>query len=218
FGKNFTNVFRGRNVLWHVAAAVLTFLLAMSGFDWFYFEHTRNAIIWSLAIPATALGGVFPVLIPLILLIAGSIRQCARTLNWSYALAQSAGIAAIIASIYKGITGRIHPVLSTDPLTALLGDTSRVFHFGFLKGGIFWGWPSSHTTVAFAMAFTAISLLPARAVKIMALIYALYIGLGVSITVHWFSDFAAGAILGTLVGVVVGKSFKGRLGKLHAID
>jgi membrane-associated phospholipid phosphatase len=26
-------------------------------------------------------------------------------------------------------------------------------------------------------------------------------------TIHWFSDFLAGAIIGTVVGVVVGKSF-----------
>ena len=34
-----------------------------------------------------------------------------------------------------------------------------------------------------------------------------YIGLGVSMTIHWFSDFAAGAILGTIIGLVVGRSF-----------
>jgi len=37
--------------------------------------------------------------------------------------------------------------------------------------------------------------------------YALYIGLGVSMTIHWFSDFLAGAIIGSAIGAVVGKSF-----------
>jgi hypothetical protein len=37
--------------------------------------------------------------------------------------------------------------------------------------------------------------------------YALYIGIGVSMTIHWFSDFAAGAIIGTAIGTVVGRSF-----------
>ena len=41
----------------------------------------------------------------------------------------------------------------------------------------------------------------------LTLAYAGYIGLGVSMTIHWFSDFAAGAILGSVIGVVVGKSF-----------
>ena len=38
------------------------------------------------------------------------------------------------------------------------------------------------------------------------LAYAFYVGIGVSATIHWFSEFAAGGIFGTLVGVVVGKS------------
>jgi hypothetical protein len=27
-----------------------------------------------------------------------------------------------------------------------------MFRFGFWRGGVCWGWPSSHTTIAFAMA------------------------------------------------------------------
>jgi hypothetical protein len=40
-----------------------------------------------------------------------------------------------------------------------------------------------------------------------AITYALYIGLGVSMTIPWFSDFPAGAVLGTAIGTVVGKSY-----------
>ena len=42
----------------------------------------------------------------------------------------------------------------------------------------------------------------------MAITYALYIGIGVSMTIHWFSDFAAGAIVGSVIGTVVGRSFQ----------
>jgi len=28
-------------------------------------------------------------------------------------------------------------------------------------------------------------------------------------TIHWFSDFVAGAIIGAVIGAVVGKSFSG---------
>ena len=41
----------------------------------------------------------------------------------------------------------------------------------------------------------------------MAVTYALYIGIGVSMTIHWFSDFVAGALIGTIVGVVVVTGF-----------
>ena len=46
----------------------------------------------------------------------------------------------------------------------------------------------------------------------LALLYALYIGLGVSVTIHWFSEFVAGAIIGSVIGTVVGRSFKTKLG------
>jgi hypothetical protein len=41
-----------------------------------------------------------------------------------------------------------------------------------------------------------------------ALLYAFYIGLGVSVTIHWFSEFVAGAIIGSVIGIVVGRSFR----------
>jgi len=41
-----------------------------------------------------------------------------------------------------------------------------------------------------------------------ALAYAFYIGIAVSMTIHWFSDFVAGAIIGTVIGLVVGTSFR----------
>jgi membrane-associated phospholipid phosphatase len=73
---------------------------------------------------------------------------------------------------------------------------------------MFWGWPSSHTTIAFAMAATVFTLFPKqRWLGWLAMAYAFYIGLGVSMTIHWCSDFMAGAILGTVIGTVVGKSF-----------
>jgi hypothetical protein len=39
---------------------------------------------------------------------------------------------------------------------------------------------------------------------IAALLYAFYIGLAVSISIHWLSEFVAGAIIGSLIGRVVG--------------
>lgn len=58
------------------------------------------------------------------------------------------------------------------------------------------------------MVVTVFTLFPkSRWLGGLALAYALYIGLGVSMTIHWFSDFVAGAILGAIIGVVVGKRF-----------
>jgi len=64
------------------------------------------------------------------------------------------------------------------------------------------------------MAVTVFTLCPKqRWLGWVAILYACYVGLGVSMTIHWFSDFAAGAIIGSVIGAVVGKSLT-RLGGL----
>jgi len=101
--------------------------------------------------------------------------------------------------------------MSTASGASLL-DTSHGFQIGFLKGGVFWGWPSSHTTVTFAMAVCLIMFHPKnRMVVFLVLLYAFYIGLGVSVTIHWFSEFVAGAIIGSVIGAAVGRSFRTKL-------
>jgi membrane-associated phospholipid phosphatase len=58
------------------------------------------------------------------------------------------------------------------------------------------------------MAVTLFRLFPKqRWLGYVAITYALFIGIGVSMTIHWFSEFLAGAIIGTAIGAVVGKSF-----------
>lgn len=127
-----------------------------------------------------------------------------RALNTSYAIAQVAFIGLFMSSFYKVFTGRIPPPFRTQSLV----DISRQFEFGFFRDGAFWGWPSSHTTIAFAVAVTLFILYQEnKFIKYGALLVALYIGIGVSTNIHWFSEFVAGAIFGSIIGVVVGKSF-----------
>lgn len=143
-----------------------------------------------------------PIMLPLFLLLIGIVLENAKTIRAAWAVGQAAFIGWFISSCYKVLTGRDH--LPHDVAT----DTSRIFRFGFLRHGIFWGWPSSHTAVAFAMAFTVPALFPQkRWLGAAAILYALYIGVGVSMTIHWFSDFVAGTLIGTAIGRTVGKSF-----------
>ena len=189
-------------VLWHVFAIILTFILVTSGFDGRYFAATRDPTLRSWMFPAVHIGGLLPILLPLGLLALGSLIGVARTRLVGWAVAQAEIIGGLVAAAYKAITGRAHP-------SHVVGaDLSHTFRFGFLRGGVFWGWPSSHTTIAFAMAATIFTVFPKqRWLGCLAFAYALYVGVGVSMTIHWFSDFAAGAIIGTVIGVVVGKSF-----------
>ncbi len=110
----------------------------------------------------------------------------------------------LISSFYKAFTGRPSPLHSSGSLIA----ASREFRFGILRGGVFWGWPSSHTTIAFAMSMALWKLYPGKVVRFIALCYALYISVGVSLTIHWFSDFVAGAIIGSVIGKTAGDTFR----------
>jgi len=199
---NTTECFKGRMLIWHLTAIVLTFALVASGFDWQYFLHTRSPTLWSWFFPAAPIGGLLPVLLPLSLFALGGATRLARPRLVGWAISQAEVIGGIVAAGYKALTGRAHPAHGVG------ADLTHVFKFGLLRGGVFWGWPSSHTTIAFAMAVTVFRLFPKkRWLGYLAIAYAFYIGIGVSMTIHWFSDFVAGALLGTVVGVVVGTNF-----------
>jgi membrane-associated phospholipid phosphatase len=205
FPKNILKCFRGYNLLWHLLAIMLTYFISSSGADWLYFESSRGNLVHSILFPAVRLGSRVPIVAPLVLYAAGRVARNWKTINTAGALGQSALIGLIVSSFYKAFTGRAHP---PRLLTRTTIDISRDFKFGFMRGGVFWGWPSSHTTIAFAMAMTLLMLYPRnKVIRYLAIFYAFYIGLGVSVSIHWFSDFAAGAVIGTVIGVVVGKSF-----------
>ena len=204
---NLVGCFKGQFIIWHTIAIALTFILVVSGFDWWYFASTRDPLLRSWIFPAVYVGGLLPIVLPLVLLAIGSLTRSGSTRLVGWAVGQAELIGGIIAAAYKAVTGRAHP-------SHLVGaDLSHTFRFGLLRGGVFWGWPSSHTTIAWAMAVTIFTLLPKeRWMGYVAIGYALYVGLGVSMTIHWFSDFLAGAIIGTVIGLVVGRSFLEGLG------
>lgn len=204
--KNIQKCFSRNYLFFHLLAIVLTYIIVMSGFDWWYFNVTRIHLLQNILFPAVIIGLVLPVILPVIFYIVGRAQKSERSIHTAYALFQTEIISYVISIFYKAITGRIPPLFIDSAI-----DISRKFNFGFLRNGIFWGWPSSHTTVAFAMAVTLITLYPRNKIlKYGALLYALYVGLGVSISIHWFSEFIAGIIFGSIAGVVVGRYFKSK--------
>jgi len=200
--RNVIECFKGRMLIGHLTAIGLTIALVVSGFDWQYFLWTRSPILRSWLFPAVVIGGLLPIVLPLTLLVMGSVTRSTRIRLAGWAICQAEVIGGIIAAGYKAITGRAHPAHGVGT------DLTHVFKFGLLRGGVFWGWPSSHTTIAFAMAVAVFRLFPKQKwVGYLAITYAFYIGFGVSMTIHWFSDFIAGALVGTVVGLVVGTRF-----------
>ncbi len=206
---NVIGIFRGTRLLWHIAAAAITALLVLTGIDWWFYTETRHNFLVPIVYLA-GIGGFFaPVLIPLALYLYGEFTQRVRIRLAGLAGAQAVIIAWCVSSLYKAFTGRIEPEFLT---TLLTDDRSRTFNFGFFEYGIYWGWPSSHTAVAFALAVAiAVCLRGGTAVRYAGGAYAVFTGFGAAVGFHWLSDVLAGAIIGSLVGLVVGRSFLRRL-------
>lgn len=193
------SIFAPRNLPWHLLAVAATAATVNAGFDWWYFVNSRE-VPGFLYFPAVVMGAFLPIIVPVTLLVLGYRRRDEAIKRAGFAIGQAALVAGIVSSAYKALTGRTEP-----PLDGALIDNSHDFNFGFLQHGIFWGWPSGHTMTAFAMAVTVITILRQNTrLRVAVLIYALYIGLSVSISIHWFSDFLAGAIIGAVIGTATG--------------
>lgn len=187
--------FKGNTIFLHIGAWSVTAVCVLSGFDWWYYTVTRSEALWNILIPAGPIGFIIPLVVPVLLWALGKYRCDEKVQAVAFALAYAQIAAWLISSGYKGLTGRAHPPLG--PL--YVGpDISAVFNFGFLREGIFWGWPSSHTAVAFAGATALSSLFPRF--RTISYIYATYIGLGAGTCFHWISDALAGALIGTAAG------------------
>jgi membrane-associated phospholipid phosphatase len=194
--------FTGKRFFLHVLAIVLTYFILNSGFDWWWYVHASQSSYERFFYSAIFLGAVLPLLVPLAFILLG-LRRDKRLHMTGWALGQAGLLGSTISSLYKALTGRVQPTHASYAV-----DVSHSFNFGWMEHGIFWGWPSSHTTIAFAMAVTFVTMYrKSKALSIFALLYALYVGLGVSMNIHWFSEFVAGALIGTAIGLAVGKYF-----------
>lgn len=200
---NLVASFSGTRAWYHLAAIVLTFCIVRSGLDWSYFTFVYEHVSFWILIFSDIVGFIVPFALPITLLCLG-IRKRDEVLRLAaWAIAQAAAIALIISSFYKALTGRVSP-----PHHGYSADISGEFQFGFMRENILGGWPSSHATVSFAIAMTLITLFPrSHRIKVIAILYALAIGIGVTFGFHWLSEFIAGALIGIAVGSVVGTSF-----------
>lgn len=203
--RRFLDSFRGYNLFWHLIAIVLTAALVLSGFDWWYHLFARESFLERLTLPAGIIGFFMPVILPVFLYWLG-LRGRPYLLKAAIASAQAGILGWLISSCYKAFTGRMQPEFLYYTTTV---DLSRNFQFGFWEHGIFWGWPSSHTAVAFAMSVALVVLYPNRPlIRALAVLYAFFIGIGMSVAAHWFSDFVAGAIIGSVIGLAVGRAYR----------
>ncbi len=204
----------------HLLAILISAPLVLYGIDWSYFLFFRNHKILQLFLfQAILIGGLIPFVVPPIIYLFGKKENRPSLEPLAYALTQAAVVGIFWISIYKAFTGRLGPELSEE----LNGDYSMDFAIGFLRRGVFDGWPSAHAGIAWAMATVFYCYRPELGsttqttivappkflqYRVFGFIYAFYVSFGVSSNIHWLSDSIAGVLIGISVGLSVSNTFK----------
>jgi membrane-associated phospholipid phosphatase len=212
FGKNAVDSLFFNNGLNFITAAMGSYLIIDSGFDWHYnrFVYERPALAYS-GYPALFIGYIVPAAAPVTFYMLGRGKTNLRLQAAGLALGQSLLLSTVYASVLKGITGRASPGLADILDHDRSYDTtnySNEFDWGFGRKGFIAGWPSAHTMNAFAAAAVLSEIYDdSILIKAASYGYAVFIGLGVSWCVHWSSEVFAGALIGYAIGKTVGRSF-----------
>lgn len=213
-GNNILNSFKGDNVYLHLAGIASTVLIVTTNTDYkvnkFFYEHEEYGKVAS---PITRIGFYLPFVVGGSLFAYGKIKSDDEVLGASFAVLQSSLIALAYNSLLKAITGRPHPDYagSYDP-----EGLSKTFRFGILRGGVFWGWPSGHTSSTMAVVSSLTNYYPDKTwLKIAGYSLVAYMIYGVTSVhqgrMHWFSDAVAAAFMSYAIGSTVGKYYRNKL-------
>jgi membrane-associated phospholipid phosphatase len=192
----------------YIAAVVSTAALVQSGFDWWYLTfvlaHVPQVFLYS----ADIMGFLIPICVPPLLLLVSFLYKKEALRMYARAMLYAIILSITLSTIVKAFTGRTSPPHHHNGRELVMIDNSRDFHFGFMQEHVIGGWPSGHATLAFALAVTLALMLPPRwYIRAALFAIALFIGIGVTFGFHWFSEFVAGALLGSAIGMVVGTHY-----------
>jgi len=210
-GQNFIDSYTGWNSLIHISAIGLTYLLVESNIDANMLKATSSIDQKTseiIGLPGILLGYTVPIILPTVMYFSGKDSNSdIRTA--SYAVMQAVGISVAVSSILKAITGRTPP----DPDAPNKEELSRDFNFGFLKGGIHYGWPSGHLMTNMAVVSALTSYYNDKTwLKYIGYGYISFLAAAVLIdergSAHWFSEIIAGGLMGYAIGVTIGKNFR----------
>jgi membrane-associated phospholipid phosphatase len=216
FGNNIINSFKGNNLYLHLAGVASTAILVTSNTDYyvekFFNEHEQYGEI---GFPIIRMSLYFPFIIGGSLYAYGKMAPDEEAVGASFAVLQSSVIAFMYNSLLKAITGRPHPDWrNSDDMKGL----SKTFRFGFMQGGIFWGWPSGHTSSTMVVVSALTNFYPEKTwLKIAGYGYVAYMMFAVSSLgrggMHWFSDAVAAAFMAYAIGSTTGKFYRDKFRK-----
>jgi membrane-associated phospholipid phosphatase len=211
FGNNILDSFKGNNIYLHLAGIASSYILISTDVDYhvekYFNEHEEYG---KFARPVVYTGAFLPFVVGGGLFASAKIENNKETLGASFAVLQASLIEFLYNSTLKAITGRSNPDWrhNTD-----MDSLSKSFKFGFLRGGIFWGWPSGHTATTMAVVSALTNYYPDKTwLKISGYSLVAYTIFGVSSVnrggMHWFSDAIAATLMSYAIGSTVGKYYR----------
>ncbi len=135
--------------------------------------------------------------------------DAAPTRDGGMAAAQAVLVSFAATNLLKAATGRLPPDAETP---RDVKERSRRFRFGFLRGGVFHGWPSGHAMTNMALAASLSSYYgDSGLARYCGYGWAAYVMAAATIGdqggVHWLSDVVAGGLMGWAIGRAVGVGF-----------
>lgn len=212
-GNNIVNSFKGDNLYLHLAGIASTALIVSTNTDYYvheyFYEHEQFG---NAAMPIIRAALYIPFVTGGSLYAYGKIKKDDRAVAASFAVLQSSLVAFLYNSLLKAITGRPNPDWQHNPD---MKELSKTFRFGFLRGGIFWGWPSGHTSSIMAVV-SALTNFYSEKTWLKAAGYSLvaYMMYGVSSLhrggMHWFSDAVAAAFMSYAIGSTIGRYYRSK--------
>jgi hypothetical protein len=212
WGSNALAAFSGSKAWFHLSAVAGTVLIIETGLDTqvhnFFARHT---FFQSFSHFGVRQGAVFPPVLGGVLLVSGLVADSSRLASAGGAVLQASLLGVCTSTLLKALTGR------PGPSPVVYGDdqASRTFLFGFLRGGVFHGWPSGHMLSNTAAVTSLLTFYHHSTwLKVAGGAYIGYLFLSVishgRSSMHWFSDAVAGVLMGYAIGSTVGRDFRKR--------
>jgi membrane-associated phospholipid phosphatase len=211
-GPNALAMFSGSKAILHLSAVAGTLLIVQSGLDknvhnYFARRPSFGTISW----PGVVTGSIFPVILGGGLYLSGRSGNSRELTSAGSAVLQASLLAVSYSTFLKALTGRAHP----EPVVYEDNAAGSTFHFGLLRGGVFWGWPSGHMLANTAAVTSLLTFYKDKTwLKVAGGAYLGYLFLSVvslnRSSMHWFSDAVAGTLMGVAIGTTVGRDFRRR--------
>jgi len=215
---NFSKGVSGKNLQWQLAGIASTALIISTGTDYRVERYFNQHPAYGHASrPMIFLGTFLPVVASGSLYLTAKLAKDNELLGASYAVIQSSLTTLLYVSLLKAITGRPHPDWQNHSDMKAL---SKQFRFGFMRGGIFWGWPSGHTASTVAVASALMNYYPHNTwLKIAGYGLMGYTAFGVTAFhrggMHWFSDAVAALLMTYPIGATIGKYYRNQYDAAH---